>query len=168
LGALWFSKAGKEKLFGWILGLPLLKTLLAKVALVRFCRATATLLEGGVPVVEALLQARKTLRHPLLEEVIRAAEARISEGEPIYAAFQNHPLIPPLVSRMLAIAAEGGNLPFMLQQIAQIYEEELEKMLSQFSTMAQPLLLLALGFIVGFVLLSVLLPLTDVSSFTTN
>lgn len=163
--ALRFSKAGKERVFGWILGLPLLKNLFARVAFVRFCRATATLLEGGVPVIEAFAQARKTLRHPLLEEVIAQAESRIMQGEPIHAAFHNHPLIPPLIPRMLAIAAEGGKLPFMLHQIAQIYEEELEKNLSQFATMAQPVLLLVLGLIVGFVLLSVMLPLTDVSSF---
>lgn len=166
--ALRFSKKGKQKAVGWILGLPFLKSLFAKVAFVRFCRATATLLEGGVPVIEAFSQARRTLRHPLLEAVIQQAESRIMQGEPIHAAFQNHPLIPPLIPRMLAIAAEGGKLPFMLHQIAQIYEEELEKTLSQFATMAQPILLLVLGLIVGFVLLSVMLPLTDVSSFATS
>ena len=79
--------------------------------------------------------------------------------------FIGHALIPPLVPRMLAIAEEGGNLPSMMQQIAEIYEEDLERILTHFSTVAQPVLLLFLGAIVGFVLLSVLLPLTDVSSF---
>ncbi len=163
-----FSKKGRAKISSWTLGLPFLKPLLAKVAFVRFCRSTATLLEGGVPAVEAFAQARKTLRHPLLEEVIASAEGRILQGEPIHAAFHNHPLIPPLIPRMLAIASEGGSLSFMLHQIAQIYEEELERTLSQFATMAQPILLLVLGLIVGFVLLSVMLPLTDVSSFATS
>jgi general secretion pathway protein F/type IV pilus assembly protein PilC len=68
---------------------------------------------------------------------------------------------------MIAIAQQGGRLPFMMQQISQIYEEELETFLAHFAAMAQPILLLILGGLVGFVLLSVLLPLTDVSSFTT-
>ncbi len=69
---------------------------------------------------------------------------------------------------MLGIAEEGGKLPFMMGQIAQIYEEELERSLAHFTTVAQPVLLLVLGAIIGFVLLSVLIPLTDVSSFATG
>ena len=158
----------KQKIAPFSLRLPFLKQLLAKVAFVRFCRATATLLEGGLPIVQAFDQARRVMRHPPLEEAIAAAQERISQGESIHAPFQNHPLIPPLIPRMLGIAQEGGNLPFMMQQIAEIYEEELEKTLTHFAAVAQPVLLLILGGIIGFVLLSVLLPLTDVSSFATS
>ena len=163
-----FSSAqGKKRAFTWVSKWPFIKGLLAKIAFVRFCRATATLLEGGLPAMAAFAQARSVMRHPVLEAVIAKAEAKISEGEPLHVPFQNHPLIPPLVPRMIAIAQQGGKLPFMMQQIAQIYEDELETYLSHFASMAQPILLLVLGGLVGFVLLSVLLPLTDVSSFVT-
>ncbi|MDE3045054.1 MAG: type II secretion system F family protein [Verrucomicrobiota bacterium] len=155
----------KEKCQTYFLRLPLLNRLFAKVALIRFCRASATLLEGGVPIVAAFSQARTTMRHLILEEVVRHAEQVIAQGEPIHAPFTGHPLIPPLVPRMLGIAEEGGNLPSMMRQIAEIYEEDLEQALARFSTVAQPALLLFLGAIVGFVLLSVLLPITDVGSF---
>lgn len=145
--------------------IPFVRALLAKIAFVRFCRATATLLEGGLPAMTAFSQARTVMRHPVLESVIAKAEEKISEGEELHVPFQNHPLIPPLVPRMIAIASQGGKLPFMMQQIAQIYEDELETYLTRFATLAQPILLLILGGIVGFVLLAVLLPLTDVSSF---
>jgi general secretion pathway protein F/type IV pilus assembly protein PilC len=148
--------------------LPLLKPLLARVALIRFCRSAATLLEGGLPLTQAFSQARGVMRHPLLEEVVRQAEERISQGESIHAPFQNHPLIPPLIPRMMGIADEGGKLPFMMRQIAEIYEEDLEKTLTRFAALIQPLLLLALGLIIGLILLAVLLPLTDVSSFATG
>ena len=122
----------------------------------------------GVPLVSALAEARRVMRHPALERAISLAEEKITQGTPLHVPFENHPLIPPLIPRMLAIAEEGGKLPFMMQQIAEIYEEELEKSLSHFATIAQPALLLILGAIIGFVLLSVLLPLTDVSSFATT
>ncbi len=144
---------------------PFIRSLLAKIAFVRFCRATATLLEGGIPAMTAFSQARFVMRHPILESVIAKAEEKISEGEPLHVPFQNHPLIPPLVPRMIAIATQSGKLPFMMQQISEIYEDELETYLTRFATLAQPILLLILGGIVGFVLLAVLLPLTDVSSF---
>lgn len=163
-----FLPKWKQKLFSFSFRIPILKNLLAKVAFVRFCRAAATLLEGGLPLVQAFSQARRVMRHPPLEEVIARAEEKISQGEKICAPFQNHPLIPPLIPRMIGIAEEGGKLPFMMRQIAQIYEEELEKSLTHFATVAQPVLLLILGGIIGFVLLSVLLPMTDVSSFATG
>lgn len=166
--SIFFFPAWKKRVVSTFLRLPFLKSLFAKVAFVRFCRACATLLEGGLPLIQAFSQARLVMRHVQLERVIAIAEEKISQGESIHVAFKHSPLIPPLVSRMIAIAENGGNLPFMMGQIAQIYEEELEKTLTHFATVAQPILLLILGAIIGFVLLSVLLPLTDVSSFATN
>lgn len=157
----------KEKCLSLVVGLPYLKNFFAKVALIRFCRAVSTLLEGGVSLLPSLNQARFVMRHPVLEKLISQAEMKISQGDAIYTTFQNHPLIPPLIPRMLGIAEQGGKLPFMMQQIAEIYEDELEKALESFATVVQPILLLILGAIIGFVLLSVLLPLTDVSSFAT-
>ena len=166
--AVFFSPQLKQRIAPISFRLPFIKTLLAKVAFVRFCRAAATLLEGGLPLIQAFDQARRVMRHPLLEAVIARAEEKIAQGESIHVPFQNQPLIPPLIPRMIGIAEEGGKLPFMMQQIAQIYEEELEKTLTHFASIAQPILLLVLGTIIGFVLLSVLLPLTDVSSFATD
>lgn len=168
LGVYLFSSDKGKKMFAGMIGkAPFIKDLLAKIALIRFCRAVAALLEGGLPVMLAFSQARSVMRHPVLEAVIARAEERIAQGEPLHVPFQNHPLIPPLVPRMISIAQQGGRLGFMMQQIAQIYEDELETHLTRFASLAQPILLLILGGIVGFVLLSVLLPLTDVSSFVT-
>jgi general secretion pathway protein F len=155
----------KKKLKTALLSFPLFKKFFAKVAFIRFCRAAAALLDGGLPLITALSQARSVMGHPLLEEVILAAEEKISQGASISSPFTGQPLIPPLVPRMLGIAEQSGKLSFTMHQIAQIYEDELETTLSYFVSAAQPILLLVLGALVGFVLLSVLLPLTDVSSF---
>lgn len=155
----------KQKGLSWLYRAPFLKHLFAKVAFVRFSRAASTLIDGGLPLIQAFAHARKVLNHPPLEQLIQQAEERISQGESLQTTFQNHSLIPPLIPRMLGIAEEGGKVPFMMRQIAEIYEEELDRNLQQFSTLAQPILLLVLGGIIGFILLSVLLPLTDVSSF---
>ncbi len=162
------SKRWKEKMSSFCLKLPFLRDFFAKLAFVRFFRSTATLLEGSLPLIQAFDQARRVMGHPPLEAVVAQAEEKIAQGESIHKTFENHPLIPPLIPRMIAIAEEGGKLPFMMQQIAQIYEEELEKTLTRFASLAQPILLLILGAVIGFVLLSVLLPMTDVSSFATG
>lgn len=168
LNAVWALPRFKTYAFKQVCKLPFLNQLFAKVALIRFFRAAATLLNGSVPIVSAFAQARTTMGHPILEKIVADAEQSISEGEPIHSTFSKHPLIPPLVPRMLAIAEKGGNLDTMMRQVADIYEEDLERALAQFATVAQPILLLFLGAIVGFVLLSVLLPLTDVSSFASK
>lgn len=148
--------------------LPFFKKVLERVALVRFSRAMATLLDGGVPILEAIDQAKDVMKHPLLEEAMERVKAGVEEGEKIYSCFEKEAVVPPLIPRMVAIAEEGGSLPFMMKQIGGIYEEELERMLTRFGSAIQPVLLLVLGCIIGFVLLSVLLPLTDVSSFAIN
>jgi general secretion pathway protein F len=163
-----FLNSWKTKIYGYFLKMPFFNTLFMKVAIVRFTRAVSTLLEGGLPLVMAFEQARGVTGHPLLEKIVENAEKKIIQGEAIYLSFENQTFIPSLIPRMIAIAEQGGRLSFMMNQIAQIYEEELEKSLTNFANLAQPILLLVLGAVIGFVLLSVLLPLTDVSSFATS
>ena len=162
-----FSDKGRLQSRKVLLRLPMMRDLLAKVALTRFFRSASTLIEGGLPALFALQQASTSLRHPLLERSIHDALQCLSEGQTLQKAMQGRPFIPPLVPRMLGIAQEGGNLASMMNQIASIYEEDLEKALTRITSLAQPILLLALGAMVGFVLLSVLLPMTDVGTFAT-
>jgi general secretion pathway protein F len=157
-------KQGKFILHKISLRIPFLKTLLLEASLARFTRALSLLLLGGVPLVEALSLSKKMLRSPLLEGVVERAEKKIIEGKSLSSELKTSPLIPPLMIRMLSLSEETGKMAPMLHNLAEIYEEELEKNLLQLTTLLQPLLLLLLGLIVGVVLLSVLLPLTDVSS----
>ena len=165
VASLFLTQKGAGLLKEAIARMPLLKELFAKIALVRFFRAASTLIEGGMPALSAFEQARSCLNHPPLEQIIDVVLKRLSEGETLEQAMQGHAFIPSLVPRMLAIAQQAGNLSVMMHQIAGIYEEDLEKVFSRIAALAQPVLLLVLGTMVGFVLLSVLLPLTDVSSF---
>jgi general secretion pathway protein F/type IV pilus assembly protein PilC len=145
---------------------PFLKALILHSGLVRFCRATAMLLTGGVPLLEALRLSQNVLKNLMLESAIREAELKIVEGKPLSAALAATPVIPPLVTRMVATAEETGNMGHAFLNLAGIYEEEVEKHIAYLNTFLQPVLLMILGAIVGMVVLSILLPLTDVSSFT--
>ncbi|HSW86087.1 MAG TPA: type II secretion system F family protein [Rhabdochlamydiaceae bacterium] len=147
------------------LKIPFCKSLIIHSGLVRFCQSSSMLLSGGVPLVEALALSRKTIKCVLLEEVILEAEKRIVEGQPLSVQLGRSPFIPRLVPRILSIAEETGNMGQMMKNIAEIYEEEMEKNLAYLTTFLQPVLLIFLGGIVGVVVLSILLPLTDVSSF---
>jgi len=126
------------------------------------------LLSGGVPLLEALALARNVVKSPLIEQSITIAEKKVIQGERLSVAFKGAPLIPSLVLRMLALSEETGRMGDAFLNLSEIYDEEMEKHLAQLSTYLQPALLITLGAIVGLVVLSILLPLTDVSSFTAN
>ena len=126
------------------------------------------LLNGGVPLVESLRFAKKAVKNGALADLISKAELKMVEGKKMSELFAEASFIPPLVVRMLAIGEETGNMNVMMKNMAEIYEEELDKDLQQLATFLQPAVLLFLGAVVGLVVLSILLPLTDVSSFVSS
>ncbi len=151
-----------------LLKLPFIKTILIQAALVRFTRSLSLLMGGGVPLVQALNLSRRVIGLAVLEKVIQEAEEKIMEGKSLSSVLKESERIPPLVTRIMSIAEETGKTIPMLQSIAEIYDEELENQLSQITLLLQPALLLILGAVIGLILLSVLLPMTDVSSFVSN
>ncbi len=147
-----------------VLKIPFLSEFIREAATIRFCRTASLLLSGGLPILPTLRLSRRVMKNRILEAVIAEAESQVSEGKALSVPLSDSPHISPIVPRMLAIAEETGKTAFMLQNIANICEEHLEKRLQQFTTILQPALLLLLGLIVGLVLLSILIPLTDVGS----
>lgn len=161
------SKNGALFIQKMLLKTPLLKTVIIHAALSRFCRTMGTLLQGGVTILQAMQIARQVMRNPFLESVIEESEKRIVEGSLLSIEWRKSPLIPSLATRMVAVGEEGGNLALMLQKIADVYEEETEKTLARLTALAQPIILLVMGVIVGVIMLAVLLPLTDINAFLT-
>ncbi len=154
----------KNRCKKFFLSVPLLSTIITETVMMRFCRCLSVLLQGGISILEALSLSKKVMNHPSFEEVIKQAEEELMKGRKISEVFASSPLIPSMVVRMLSTAEEAGNSSEMLRNIAEIYEEKLEKSLTQFTNLLQPVMLLLLGIVVGVILLSVLLPLIDVSS----
>ena len=154
----------RQKLDGMMLKLPFIGEFLREAATIRFCRTSSLLLSGGLPILQTLQLSRAVMKNRLLEEIITHAQQKVSEGKPLSQELRASSLIPSIVPRMLAIAEETGKTAFMLQNIANICEENLEKRLQQFASFLQPALLLLLGLVVGLVLLSILIPMTDVGS----
>lgn len=144
--------------------IPIFRSIFTEAILMRFCRVLAILLSSGVTLVEALKYAKGVIYHPDFEKVIENAEEGIIKGHKFSQELKKSPLIPSLVVRMIQTSEETGSSAEMLLNISEIYEEKLEKTISQFTNLLQPVMLLVLGLLVGMVLLAVLLPLTDMSS----
>jgi general secretion pathway protein F len=157
-GRLWIEKS--------LLKVPLLKTLVIQTAVARFCRTMGTLLQGGLSMIDALRISRNIMRNVVLEKEIQVAEGKIIEGHSLSQELKRSAYFPQLVARMLAVGEESGTTVVMLNRIADMYEGEIEKTLDRVMAMAQPVILIVMGLVIGTVLLAILLPLTDVSSFS--
>lgn len=160
------SPAGKLWMECNLIRLPVLKTLIVQTSIGRFCRTMATLQQGGISMIDSLQIARGVMRNAVLEDEIKKAELRIIEGSSLSLQLSNSKWFPSLVSRMLSVGEESGNAVIMMNKIADIYEDEVEKTIDRLMALSQPIILIFMGTIIGFVLLAILLPLTDMSSFT--
>ncbi len=146
------------------LKVPLVSRLMVQASVARFSRTMGTMLQGGVPIIDSLVISREVMRNVVLEEEIKKAETKIIEGSSLSHELEKSKWFPHLVARMLAVGEESGTTTLMLNKIADMYEDELEKTLDQLMALAQPVILVFMGSIIGMVLMAILLPLTDVSS----
>lgn len=147
------------------LKLPIIKEFTTQAVMIRFTRTLGNLLDSGVPLLEGLQLSRCVMQNPIFESALQACESRIVEGRGLAAELKVHACFPKTLTRMLAIAEESGSSVQMFKHIADLYTQELEKNITRLTAYLQPIILLTLGLIVGVILLAVLLPLTDVSSF---
>jgi general secretion pathway protein F/type IV pilus assembly protein PilC len=164
----WTVRSPKGKI--WIektlLKVPLLRTLIIQTAVARFTRTMGTLLQGGLSMIDSLRISRGVMRNAVLEKEIEIAETRIIEGSSLSQELGRSDYFPHMAARMLAVGEESGTSVAMLNRIADMYEQEIEKSLDRVMALAQPLILIVMGLVIGTVLLAILLPLTDVSSFS--
>lgn len=147
-----------------ILHIPLINRYVILSSLSRFARTLGTLLEGGLPLTISLAYAKEALGNARLDEIMNKVEHRIIEGIPFSTELSRYKEVPPLFSRMVLIGEESGKLPSMLSQLATLYEEETERTLTRVVALAQPVMLLLMGGLIGGVLLSILMPLSSFGS----
>lgn len=166
VGLFFFFRRPRVKvvLHRFFLSLPLIKTIALDASLMRFCDTFSVLLLGGIPLLESLKISKTVIRNGVIENIIEKVSKKISEGSKLSVELSQHPIIPSLIVRALATAEEAGGMPNILNNVAKIYEDDLEKNFAQITTFLQPILLIVLGGIIALVILSILLPLTDLSS----
>jgi len=161
-----YTEKGRERMERFFMSLPLIKTLIVQAAVTRFSRTMATLQQGGLTIIDSLRMARAVMNNGILEKEIEEAEAKIVEGSSLSQELKKSAYIPSIVHRMLAIGEETGNTVAMLHSIANMYEQNLDKTLGRVVALAQPVILIVMGGIIGLVMLAILLPLSDIATFT--
>jgi general secretion pathway protein F/type IV pilus assembly protein PilC len=160
------TPGGKIKIEKIAMRIPIINTLLVEAAMARFCRTMGTLQKGGLTILDSLHISREVMGNAILEAEMKSAETKIMEGSSLSVELNRSRWIPSLVSRMIAVSEESGSSSEMLYKIADMYEEHLDRTLNRILALAQPVILMVMGLIIGSILLAVLFPLTDISSFS--
>lgn len=145
------------------LKIPFFKSLIIKTKLAHFFRTLVTLQKGGVAIIDSLELAKNVIHCPPLKEVIESAKQKIIQGSTLKLELKKSHLIPFFVHQMLSIAEETGSNIFSFEKIAEFYEKDAEKALERLTIILQPMILIFMAFIIGFIMIALLLPLTDVS-----
>jgi len=153
------SKAGHDLWERVKLRIPVFGPIILKSVVAKFTRTLATLLDGGIPVVQALESAGPTSGSDVLAEIVHLATERIEEGKTIASTLAESDIFPPMVTQMIAVGEESGTLPALLDKVAEFYEEEVDVSTKGLQAMIQPILLIFIGIVVGGMLIALYLPM---------
>ncbi|MEZ4601119.1 MAG: type II secretion system F family protein [Syntrophotaleaceae bacterium] len=154
---------GKELRDRAALNVPLFGKLNLYLATARFSRTLATLLHGGVPLLTALEIVRNLFRNGLLVEVLDTTLKSVREGEGLAAPLRQTALFPPIVAQMVAIGEKSGELEGVLHKVAESHEQQVGMTLTTMLSLLEPLMILVMGVVVGFVVIAILLPIFQAS-----
>jgi type IV pilus assembly protein PilC len=158
------TENGRLQMDRMILQAPVFGDLIRKSSIARFTRTLSTLVSSGVPILDALLITAKTSGNKVVERAVLATRLSISEGNTISEPLIASKVFPPMVCQMIAVGESTGALDAMLQKIAEFYEDEVDNMVNNLTTLMEPLVILFLGIIIGGLVISMYLPIFKLGS----
>jgi type IV pilus assembly protein PilC len=153
------SKGGRKTLDELSLKLPIFGELLKKTAVARFTRTLGTMLQSGVPILDALEIVAKTVGNVVIEEIIYEVRSSIAEGQTIAEPLSENEVFPSMVIQMISVGEATGALDTMLEKIADFYDKEVDAAVEALTSMLEPLLMLFLGGGIGGILVAMYLPI---------
>jgi type IV pilus assembly protein PilC len=161
-GALRYKKteSGRQKWDRFKLHVPVkIGDVVLKVVMARLLRTLASLVAAGVDIIKALEIAGSTAGNWVVERAIAEARVKVQEGIPIAEPLSADPIFPPMVSQMVKIGEETGELEQMLSKIADFYEDEVDSAIQSLTSIIEPLMMIGVGFMVGIIIISMYLPM---------
>lgn len=158
------TEKGRLKMDAMLLRAPIVGPLIRKVAVAKFTRTLSTMLQSGVPILDALQVVAKTSGNKVIEgAVFRVAES-ISEGRPIAEPLEESGVFPNMVVQMINVGESVGALDSMLTKIADFYDDEVDQAVSNLTAMIEPLMMVVLGGMIGGIVVAMYLPIFSMAS----
>ncbi|MCP9452484.1 MAG: type II secretion system inner membrane protein GspF [Nitrospira sp.] len=144
-----------------VLRLPLIGDVARKVSISRLASTLATMLASGVQLLDALDVAKRVMNNRILEEAVESARQNIREGETVADPLKRSGEFPALVTHMIAVGERSGELEEMLRRLSQIYDGEVDRVITRLTSLMEPIMILAMGGIVFFIVVAILLPIFE-------
>ena len=157
------SKEGQLYLDRVKLGMPIFGQLISRSEISRFSRTLATLLANGVPILESLEVVRDTMQNAVLQRDVDEAFRQVRDGVNLATGLSKGKYFPVFVTNMVAVGEEAGQLERALFKVADSYEREMDNAVKVMTSLLEPFLILAMGIIVGFIVISMLLPIFQIN-----
>ena len=142
---------------------PVIGAIYMKMAMARFGRTLGSLLRSGVPPLTALQIVRNIVNNTLIAEVIDNAMEEIEAGASLATSLAQSRWFPPIVIQMISVGEQSGELENMLDKVAEVYERETESKIMAMTSMLEPVMILVMGVVVGFIVISILLPIFEMN-----
>ncbi len=146
------------------LKLPVFGELITKVSVSRFSRTLATLTQSGVPILSSLEIVGKTCDNKVLEVAVLNVKNNVREGESIAAPLVKSGIFPSMVTKMISVGEKTGEMEKMLVKVADFYDDQVDTMVASLTSMIEPLIIGFLGIVVGFIVVSLFLPIIKMST----
>jgi type IV pilus assembly protein PilC len=142
-----------------VIRLPIFGPLARKVAITRFSRTLGTLQESGVPLIEALEVVRDTADNLVIANAVDYTRERIREGETIAAPMRRTRVFPPMVTNLISVGEDAGNLEEMLYKLSDYYDVEIDATIRALASLIEPIMIIVIGAIIGVIVVSLYLPI---------
>jgi type IV pilus assembly protein PilC len=155
---------GRRTIDAVVLKVPLLRALVIQYLLAQLTRTLATVLRGGVPLVAALDTTAGVVGNRVIGLRLRDARALVMQGVSLADAFERTRIAPDMTVRMIEVGESSGDLPQMLEDVADFYEQEVENRLSVMTTMIEPVLMLTMGIVIAVIVVALYLPIFEMGA----
>ena len=158
------TPSGKKIYDRLSLRIPVFGKMSSKVMISRFTRTLATLLSSGIPLLDSIKVSESVLGNSLYVENIRDVQVKVAEGSAFGDCLGQTGIFPPLVVRMVSVGEEVGKIEDMLSKVADMYDTEVDGMLSTLTSLLEPVMILIMGVVMGFIVFAILLPVLNLTS----
>ena len=141
------------------LRIPVFGDLTSKTAISRFARTLGTLISSGVPILQALNITRDTAGNTVVANAIDKIHNSVKEGESVVGPMESSAIFPPMVTSMVQVGEETGQLPDMLVKVADVYEAEVDNVVTGLTSILEPIMIVMLAVIVGTIVIALFMPM---------
>ncbi len=155
---------GRRVIDGIFLKLPVLGMLLRKIAVARFCRTLSTLTSSGVSILEGLDITARTAGNSIIEDAVLYVRKQVETGKTISDPLRETGVFPPMVCQMISVGEGTGQLDTMLSKIADFYEEEVDTAVAGLMKLLEPIIIVILGTVIGFIVVAMYMPMFSLIS----